>query len=255
LIPKPSDWGSNIDISGFFFLSASDYIPADDLTAFLAAGPPPVYIGFGSIIVDNPNHVTKLILDAVKATGHRALISKGWGGFGADESMPEEVFLLGNVPHDWLFKRVSCVIHHGGAGTTAAGIACGKPTVVIPFFGDQPFWGAMVARAGAGPMPIPYQELTAAKLSVAILEALTPTILEKAEELGMKISKEKGADVGAKSFHHQLHIQRCALAPGRVAVWRMKRTDMKLSTFAATVLAMEGLLDVHDLKLYVLFHE
>lgn len=251
MIPKPRDWGSHIDISGFFFLSASNYVPADDLNAFLAAGPPPIYIGFGSIVVDNPNHMTKIILDAVKATGHRALISKGWGGFGVDETMPEKVFLLGNVPHDWLFKHVSCVVHHGGAGTTAAGIACGKPTIVIPFFGDQPFWGAMVARAGAGPLPIPYRELTAGKLAIAIQEALTPTALGKAQDLGMKVSKENGADDGARSFHRQLKIQRCALDPGRVAVWRTKRTDIKLSAFAATVLEIEGLLDAYDLKLSV----
>lgn len=229
------------------------YTPADDLTAFLAAGAPPIYIGFGSIIVDDPNAMTKLIFDAVKKTNHRALVSKGWGGFGADEVVPEEVFMLGNVPHDWLFRRVSCGVHHGGVGTTAAGIALGRPTVIVPFFGDQSFWGAMVARAGAGPTPIPYKELTAEKLAVAIMEALTPTALQGTEELGAKISKEKGADVGAESFHRQLHIERCALAPSRATVWRTKRIDITLSTFAVTVLSVEGLLDFNDLKLYVSF--
>lgn len=104
------------------------------MAAFLDAGPPPVYIGFGSIVVDDPNAMTKLIFDAVKKSGQRALVSKGWGGFGADQiGVPDNVFMLGNVPHDWLFKRVACVIHHGGAGTTAAGIACGRPTVIVPF--------------------------------------------------------------------------------------------------------------------------
>ena len=97
-----------------------------------------MYIGFGSIVVDDPDSMTKLFFEAVKKSGQRALVSKGWGGFGGDQ-IPDSVFMLGNVPHDWLFKRVSCVVHHGGAGTTAAGIALGKPTVVVPFFGDQPF--------------------------------------------------------------------------------------------------------------------
>ena len=115
-----------------------------------------MYIGFGSIVVDDPDAMTKLIFEAVKKAGVRALVSKGWGGLGADAvGIPEGVFMLGNVPHDWLFQHVSAVVHHGGAGTTAAGIATGKPTIVIPFFGDQPFWGAMVARAGAGPVPYP----------------------------------------------------------------------------------------------------
>ena len=96
-----------------------------------------MYIGFGSIVVDDPTGMTKLIFEAVKLAGVRALVSKGWGGLGADEiGIPEDVFMLGNVPHDWLFKHVSAVVHHGGAGTTAAGIAAGKPTVVVPFFGD-----------------------------------------------------------------------------------------------------------------------
>ncbi|KAI9837038.1 MAG: hypothetical protein M1819_000687 [Sarea resinae] len=252
LIPKPRDWGSEITISGFFFLSlASNFTPDPDLAAFLEAGPPPVYIGFGSIVVDDPNAMTKLIFEAVKKTGQRALVSKGWGGFGANEiGIPEGVFMLGNVPHDWLFKHVSCVVHHGGAGTTAAGIALGRPTVVVPFFGDQAFWGAMTAKAGAGPAPIPYKTLTADKLAGAILEALEPNALARAGELGDKIREERGCDVGAQSFHTMLDYDkmRCAIAPNRVAVWRVKRTRIQLSALAATVLGNEGLIEFGDLK-------
>jgi UDP:flavonoid glycosyltransferase YjiC (YdhE family) len=100
--------------------------------------------------------MTELIFEAVRKTGQRVLLSKGWGGMGANELLsriPDGVFMLGNVPHDWLFERVSCVVHHGGAGTTAAGITAGRPTLVVPFFGDQPFWGAMVARAGKYRVP------------------------------------------------------------------------------------------------------
>ena len=254
LIPKPRDWGNYIDISGFYFLNLStNYTPSEDLAAFLAAGPPPVYIGFGSIVVDDPNAMTKMIFDAVRKTGQRALVSKGWGGFGADEvGIPEGVFMLGNCPHDWLFKRVSCVVHHGGAGTTAAGIAAGRPTVVVPFFGDQPFWGAMTARAGAGPMPTPYKELTADKLAEEIMEALKPESLERAAELSAKIAKEKGAETGAQSFHNHLRVDelRCSLCPSHAAAWRVKRTDILLSPLAATVLGNEGLLDFNDLKLH-----
>ncbi|KAG4034668.1 hypothetical protein MFRU_002g00250 [Monilinia fructicola] len=254
LIPKPKDWGKHISISGFYFLSlASSYTPEPDLAAFLADGPPPVYIGFGSIVVDDPNAMTTLIFEAVKKTGVRALVSKGWGGLGGDAlDVPEGVFMLGNVPHDWLFQHVSCVVHHGGAGTTAAGIATGKPTVVVPFFGDQPFWGAMTARAGAGPLPIPYKQLTADKLAAAITEALKPETLAKAQELGAKIKEEKGSEVGGKSFHDNLDIDsmRCSLAPHRVAVWRIKRTQTRLSALAANVLASENLISFADLKLY-----
>ena len=259
LIPKPQDWGSHINISGFYFLSlASNYQPEPELAEFLAAGEPPVYIGFGSIVVDDPNAMTKLIFDAVRKTGQRALVSKGWGGFGGDElGKPDGVFMLGNCPHDWLFQHVSCVVHHGGAGTTAAGIALGRPTVIVPFFGDQPFWGAMVERAGAGPLPIPYKELTVDTLASAILVALKPETLERARELGERIREEKGCEAGAASFHKQLDVERlrCMMLPSRVAVWRLKTKGsppgiIRLSAFAAAVLANEGLLDMNQLKLY-----
>lgn len=253
MIPKPKDWGSHIAISGFFFLSlANNYTPQPDLAAFLEAGPPPVYIGFGSIVVDDPRAMTKLIFEAIRKTGQRALVSKGWGGFGTDAlDVPEGVFMLGNVPHDWLFKHVSCVVHHGGAGTTAAGIALGRPTVVVPFFGDQPFWGAMVAKAGAGPLPVSSKHLTAENLAAAILEALKPSVLERAHELGEKIKSEQGNHIGARSFHDSLDLNtmRCQLSPKRVAAWRVKRTRFRLSPFAATTLSNEGLLDFADLKL------
>ena len=196
--------------------------------------------------------MTKMIFEAVKKTGQRALVSKGWGGFGAEDmGIPEGVFMLGNCPHDWLFKRVSCVVHHGGAGTTAAGIALGRPTVIVPFFGDQPFWGSMVAKAGAGPEPTPYKQLTADKLAASIMEALTPTALQKAGELGARISEETGSNAGAQSFHKHLKTDtlRCDIAASRVAVWRVKRTNVKLSAFAVTTLSGEGLLELDDLKM------
>ncbi|KAK5105792.1 hypothetical protein LTR62_002154 [Meristemomyces frigidus] len=250
LIPKPKDWGPHISISGFFDL-ASNYSPDPKLQAFLEAGPAPVYIGFGSIVVDDPNSLTELIFEAVRKTGQRVLLSAGWGGIGAGR-VPDGVFLLGNVPHDWLFKRVSCVVHHGGAGTTAAGITAGRPTLVVPFFGDQPFWGAMVAQAGAGPEPIPYKQLTAENLANAIDFCLKPASLERARGLASKVAAENGSDVGAQSFHQFLDVDRlrCTLAPTRPAAWRIRRTKIRLSTFAACTLANANLLDFNDLKLY-----
>lgn len=218
----------------------------------MEAGPPPVYIGFGSIVVDDPDEMTRMIFDAIHLSGVRALVSKGWGGLGADSvGIPEGVFMLGNVPHDWLFERVSCVVHHGGAGTTAAGIKAGKPTIVVPFFGDQPFWGAMIARANAGPDPIPYKELTAEKLAEAIKYCLLPETLDRAKELGNQIREEKGTDVGGQSFHDHLDVDkiRCSLAPSRAAAWRVRRTQVRLSPLAAATLVNEGLIEYTDLKL------
>lgn len=240
-------------MSGFYFLSlASSYVPDPKLVAFLESGDPPVYIGFGSIVVEDPDAMTKLIFDAVKKAGVRALVSKGWGGFGGDElSIPDNIYMLGNVPHDYLFKHVSAVVHHGGAGTTAAGILAGKPTVVVPFFGDQPFWGAMTARAGAGPSPVPFKHLTSDSLSVAILKALKPEALEKAKTLGESIAKEDGAAEGAQSFHRMLDMDkhRCCVDPSRAATARIKKTHIRLSPLACITLGDEGLIKISDLKL------
>ncbi|KAF2876071.1 hypothetical protein BDV95DRAFT_625490 [Massariosphaeria phaeospora] len=246
LIPKPKDWGTHLSISGFYFLNlASNYTPAPDLQAFLDAG----------IVLADPNAMTELIFEAVKITGQRVLLSKGWGGIGADDGelrIPDSIFMLGNVPHDWLFQQVSCVVHHGGAGTTAAGITAGRPTLIVPFFGDQPFWGAMVARAGAGPDPIPHKQLTAANLADAITFCLKPESVNRAKDLARQIAAERGTDTGAQSFHQHLEVDRlrCTLAPSRPATWRIKRTKIRLSAFAACTLANAKLLDFQDLKLY-----
>lgn len=159
---------------------------------------------------------------------------------------------LAMCPHDWLFKHVTCVVHHGGAGTTAAGITAGRPTVIVPFFGDQPFLGAMVARAGAGPSPIPHKQLTSENLADAINFCLMPETQQHAKDLASKIAAERGSETAAQSFHQFLMVDRlrCTLAPSRAAVWRVKRTKIRLSAFAACTLINAGLLDFHSLKLY-----
>jgi sterol 3beta-glucosyltransferase len=219
---------------------------------FLRAGPPPVYIGFGSIVVEKPDDLTKLIFGAVKRAGVRALVSKGWGGLG-EVNAPDNIFLLGNCPHDWLFQYVSCVVHHGGAGTSAIGIAMGKPTIVIPFFGDQPFWGAMIYQAGAGPEPVPYKNLTEAKLAESITKALEPDIQASVKNMSEKVADENGAEDAAASFHNFVGYDsmRCLLYPETVAVWQIKKTNIRLGSLAAATLVDNGILTLHELALYV----
>jgi UDP:flavonoid glycosyltransferase YjiC (YdhE family) len=122
------------DICGFFFRDSPQYTPPHELDEFLRAGPPPIYIGFGSIVIDDPENMTAILLAAVKATGVRAIISRGWSKLGGEE-VPN-VLYLGDCPHEWLFQHVAAVVHHGGAGTTACGLLNGRPTTIIPFFGE-----------------------------------------------------------------------------------------------------------------------
>lgn len=119
---------------GFFFRDPPSYSPTPELAAFLQNGPPPIYVGFGSIVLDDSVEMTAILEEAVKLTGVRAIISRGWSQLGGESS--SNILYLGDCPHDWLFERVSCVIHHGGAGTTACGLRYGKPTTVVPFFGE-----------------------------------------------------------------------------------------------------------------------
>ena len=242
-----------MSVVGFYFLrSPPNYNPDPALAEFLACGPMPIYIGFGSIVVKDPEAMTKLILDAVARCGQRALISKGWGDLGSRTATnSSRVHFLGNVPHDWLFQRVSCVVHHGGAGTTAAGIAAGRPTVVIPFFGDQQFWGERIALAGAGPRPIPKAKLTAEALANAIQEALKPATLERAEELRKKIAEESGCTMGAKVFHEKLPLNtlRCPIAPNNVAAWKVKGSKRPISALGAAILIDRKIIKIGDLRL------
>jgi hypothetical protein len=257
LIPKPKDWGPEIDISGFVFLDlASSFTPPDELQKFLDSGPPPVYIGFGSIVVDDPDAFTKLIFEAVKQVGCRALVSKGWGGFGSNADCPDNVFMLENTPHDWLFPRCSAVVHHGGAGTTAIGLKCGIPTMIVPFFGDQPFWGAMVSKAKAGAHEcIPYKKLTPERLAEGIRQCLTDEAKENVKKIADSIAKEgDGALNAVRSFHRSLPLSgegsmRCDFLGNRAAVWKIKNTHVKLSALAAEILVEKKKLKWSELRL------
>lgn len=193
VIPKPSDWDNNIHITGYWFLdSASDWTPPSDLMAFLEDGPPPVYIGFGSMSNQDPAETTNLCLEALARTQQRGIMLSGWGGL-SKENLPDTVFMANSIPHSWLFQRVGAVVHHGGAGTTAAGLRAGVPSILIPFGADQSFWGERVAQLGVGPQPIPRKKLTVERLTEAIQKAITDqTMRQRAADLGSKIQAENG---------------------------------------------------------------
>ncbi|KAJ4264866.1 hypothetical protein NW762_005109 [Fusarium torreyae] len=255
LVPKPQDWGSEVDVAGFVFLDlASTFEPPKELEEFLAAGETPIYIGFGSIVVDDADKFTQMIFHAVEMAGVRALVSKGWGGLGGDV-VPDNVFMLDNTPHDWLFPRVKACVIHGGAGTTAIALKCGKPTMIVPFFGDQNFWGKMVSSADVGPEPIPYKHLDAEKLAEGIKFCLTDTARDAAGEIAKRIADEgDGAANAVKEFHRQLNlrnpsISRCSLLRDRVAVWELKNTNIQLGALAADILVDRGLLNWKRLRL------
>jgi sterol 3beta-glucosyltransferase len=192
ILPKPDDWPASRRVVGSWFLDAADgWHPDPELEAFLAAGPS-VYIGFGSMGADDPAGTTRLVLDAIAAAGVRAVIHRGWARLAADDS-PSGVHFIESVPHAWLLPRVAAAVHHGGAGTTAASLRAGIPTVIVPFHGDQFFWARRVQDLGVGPAPIPRPRLGVEILADALSVATSnPTLRDRAAALGERIRAEDG---------------------------------------------------------------
>ncbi|XP_016450663.1 sterol 3-beta-glucosyltransferase UGT80A2-like [Nicotiana tabacum] len=212
LVPKPKDWGPKIDVVGFCFLDlASNYEPPEELVKWLEDGEKPIYIGFGSLPVQEPEKMTEIIVQALEMTGQRGIINKGWGGLGNLKEPKDFVYLLDNCPHDWLFLQCAAVVHHGGAGTTAAGLKAACPTTVVPFFGDQPFWGERVHARGVGPAPISVDEFSLEKLVAAIRFMLDPKVKERAVELAKAMENEDGVTGAVKAFYK--HFPRESLEP------------------------------------------
>jgi UDP:flavonoid glycosyltransferase YjiC (YdhE family) len=202
--PPPPDWGKWIDVTGYWFLDRStDWNPPPALAAFLDNGPPPVCIGFGSMTYDR-TELVRIVARALALTGQRAVLLTGWGGLRPPE-LPPSMMTIDWAPLNWLFSRMTAVVHHGGAGTTAEGLRAGVPTVVVPFFYDQFFWGRRVFELGVGPRPIPRKRLDADTLAAAIGVATTDTgMRRRARALGERIRAENGVARAVAAFERHL---------------------------------------------------
>ena len=214
VIPFPADYDENQIFTGYWFLEQDrDWQPPEELETFLSAGDPPVYIGFGSMVDKEAESLTDLIVQALEIAEQRAVLLGGWTDLGRAD-LPESILRIQNVPHSYLFPRVSAVVHHGGAGTTAAGLRAGKPSVVVPFVSDQPFWGWRVEKLGVGPKPIPRLKLTAEKLASAITLAVSdPEIKHRAAELGEKIRAEDGVRNAVRALEAVIQERRESIMP------------------------------------------
>ena len=191
MIPPSSDWTPNVHITGYFFFeSIPPYEPPAVLRDFLDAGEPPVCVSFGSMVNRDAKRIDEIVRKSLKQTNHRGIILSGWGG--VDHGATDNLLYLDSVPHDWLLPRCSMIIHHGGAGTTSAGLRAGIPNLVVPFTADQPFWGRRVHAIGVGPHPILVGNLSVAKLVRAITEAEGDDIRKRAQTLGRVIRGEDG---------------------------------------------------------------
>lgn len=193
ILPVPQDFPPHVHVTGYWFLDhAADWQPETGLLRFLETGSVPVYIGFGSMGSRKGEQRAGIVLEALEKSGQRGVLVSGWGGLKTSH-LSESVYMVESVPHEWLLPRVAAVVHHGGAGTTAAGLRAGKPSVICPFIADQPFWGKLVYQRGVGPKPILQMDLTADRLAEAITMAVQDkTMQNRAAELGQQIRAEDG---------------------------------------------------------------
>ena len=200
VFPRPNDWSEYVYNTGYWFLDEEvDWNPSSDLLDFMQRGTPPIYVGFGSLGESSQAvQTTELVIEALKRSGQRGILATGWSGMSKVDSIPEEFFILESAPHSWLFPRMAAVVHHGGAGTTAAGLRAGIPSIIIPHSNDQFAWGRRVFELGVGSRPIPRRKLMAEKLAEAIKFVSAKEIKDAAKDLGLKIQSENGAETAAK---------------------------------------------------------
>jgi sterol 3beta-glucosyltransferase len=154
----------------------------------------------------NPEEATEIVLKALAQCKQRGILLTGWGGL-SNVDLPDTVFQIDSVPHDWLFPHMAAVVHHGGSGTTAASMRAGIPTIIIPFFGDQPFWGQRIFELGAGPRPLPRKRLSVEQLAAAIHTATSNEAMRaRAAALSQCIQAENGVAQAINVLHRQLHF-------------------------------------------------
>ena len=201
IVPPPREWGDHIYITGYWFLEEPGYDPPGDLLSFLHGGDMPFYVGFGSIVEpDCRERLGSIIAEAAVRTGKRLIVCGGWNSLKLPSKV-DGVFQTDSIPHDWLFQRVAGVVHHGGCGTTAAGLLAGKPTFIVHFVGDQPFWGMRVYNDGLGPKTCYYKRLTAEKLSKAIETMSGDAMMSaKANAMGLRLREERGSEQAVQAI-------------------------------------------------------
>ncbi|GLY06546.1 glycosyltransferase [Actinoplanes sp. NBRC 101535] len=197
VVPRPADWPVSAQVTGYWFAdrrtTVTETLPVRPATA--DGGDPLVFVGFGSMAGPDPAAVTREVVAALRMAGVRGILAAGWGGL-SEVPSPPDVFLTGEVPHETLFPQVAAVVHHGGAGTTAAAVRAGVPQVVCPFVADQPFWGRRMHQLGVAPEPIAQRSLTVTTLAAAIRRAVgDPDMIGAARRLGERVRAENGVAV------------------------------------------------------------
>jgi UDP:flavonoid glycosyltransferase YjiC (YdhE family) len=219
VIPPPLDWPSYAHATGYWILpTPEDWRAAPELESFLAAGDPPVYIGFGSMPGTNDAQLRTLVDSAIRLSGRRGIVYDPTlvaESGGHPVAVSDNILAVGEVPFDRLLPRVAAVVQHGGAGTIGAALTAGVPTQVVPFLPDQRRWAARVVGLGVGPTPLAPEELTAELLAASITRMTTDQrMITLARELGEKIRQEDGVGSAVQIIDDFVQERLGATAPG-----------------------------------------
>jgi sterol 3beta-glucosyltransferase len=203
VVPRPDDWPPHYHVTGFLAARATaGWTPPPDLVRFLAAGAPPIYVGFGSMTHRDPAQLLEVITSALRRAGQRGVVLGGWDELGRGAAVADTIYSITEAPHDWLFPRMAAVVHHGGAGTTAAALRAGVPSLVIPHNFDQPFWGHRVHVLGVAVAPIPLRKLTSVRLAAAFEQLVgDPALRRRAAELGRRMATDDGLGQAVARIH------------------------------------------------------
>ncbi|GHF21384.1 glycosyltransferase [Streptomyces morookaense] len=198
VVPRPADWRPGLKVAGYWWPhECPGWEPPQQVADFLAAGPPPVFIGFGSMMPGDPRRLGAIASGALRKAGLRGIVQSGWAGLSVQG---DDVLTVGALPHGWLMPRTAAVVHHAGAGTTAAGLRAGVPAVPVPVFTDQPWWAARLTRLGVSPGALPYEQLTAGRLAEALRRVTSePRFARRAVELAGRLGREDGAGAVARA--------------------------------------------------------
>ncbi|WP_330185047.1 glycosyltransferase [Nocardia sp. NBC_01503] len=205
VLPRPADWRSGLDVTGYWWSPRPlEWEPSAELVDFLAAGPPPVFVGFGSVVntTEHSARMSEIVGEGLRQAGVRGIVQAGWLQLAVTA---DDVITIDDVPHDWLFPQMAAVVHSCGAGTTAAGLRAGVPAIGVPSYSDQPFWAQRLTDLGVCAATIPHDKLTAVNLAAAIRTATTdPTLRANATEVAAHIGAEDGAGQAVKLIEAHL---------------------------------------------------
>ncbi|QWF78554.1 glycosyltransferase [Amycolatopsis sp. CA-230715] len=194
LLPRPKDWPEHVKVVGYWWPAPAEYWqPSAELTDFLAAGPPPVFISFGSMSGEGRGELLSgIVTEALRKAGLRGIVQAGWAGLSTDS---EDVLTVsGELDYNWLLPQAAAAVHHGGAGTTGAVTRSGVPQVVVPMIADAHFWGNQVTKVGLSPGAVSFEKLTADLLGDALHAAVSnPAYRERAGEVAAKVAEEDGS--------------------------------------------------------------